>query len=252
MSRLAIVKLLRQRTIKTEFMDPNNLKEENNDSQKYFVNILIRDKKYRQYCGDGKQKIRWLTDCAIFKYEIEYKRKRTCGIAYGLKNENGELCDLESRICDCLNNGAHVLVLLKEEYESEIRERERKIQLEKEKINSKTNSKKNSKNVSRRSLINKLNKDLTDKRNSNSNNDNLNEDNLNKNDEENNEKNEEEEEEKKKFEEEFKTNNEDLLNDEEYKKFLMNNKDNDDDNYLLDDEYINNNYGSNGEDVNAI
>ena len=93
MSRLAIVKLLRQRTIKTEFMDPENLKENENETQKYFVNVLIRDKKYRQYCGEGKQKIRWLTDCAIFKYENEYKRKRTCGIAYGLKNENGELCD---------------------------------------------------------------------------------------------------------------------------------------------------------------
>ena len=34
MSRLAIVKLLRQRTIKTEFMDPENLKENENETQK--------------------------------------------------------------------------------------------------------------------------------------------------------------------------------------------------------------------------
>ena len=241
MSRLAIVKLLRQRTIKTEFMDPDNLKEDENETQKYFVNVLIRDKKYRQYCGEGKQKIRWLTDCAIFKYENEYKRKRTCGIAYGLKNENGELCDLESKICECLTNGAHVLVLLKEEYESEIREREKKIQLEKENlINSKNRSKKNSKNISKTNLIYKLNKDLTDKRKSI-------EDNQTNN-LENNSKNEEDEE-NKKFEEEFKTNNDDLLNDEEYKKFLQNN--NNEDNYI-DDEYVQKNYGSNGEDVNAV
>ena len=241
MSRLAIVKLLRQRTIKTEFMDPENLKENENETQKYFVNVLIRDKKYRQYCGEGKQKIRWLTDCAIFKYENEYKRKKTCGIAYGLKNENGELCDLESKICDCLTNGAHVLVLLKEEYESEIREREKKIQLEKENlINSKNRSKKNSKNISKTNLIYKLNKDLTDKRKSI-------EDNQTNN-LENNSKNEEDEE-NKKFEEEFKTNNDDLLNDEEYKKFLQNN--NNEDNYI-DDEYVQKNYGSNGEDVNAV
>ena len=241
MSRLAIVKLLRQRTIKTEFMDPDNLKEDENETQKYFVNVLIRDKKYRQYCGEGKQKIRWLTDCAIFKYENEYKRKKTCGIAYGLKNENGELCDLESKICDCLTNGAHVLVLLKEEYESEIREREKKIQLEKENlINSKNRSKKNSKNISKTNLIYKLNKDLTDKRKSI-------EDNQTNN-LENNSKNEEDEE-NKKFEEEFKTNNDDLLNDEEYKKFLQNN--NNEDNYI-DDEYVQKNYGSNGEDVNAV
>ena len=51
----------------------------------FFVNILIREKKYRQYCGEGLQKIRWLTDCAIYKYENETK-KTNLGIAYGLKN----------------------------------------------------------------------------------------------------------------------------------------------------------------------
>ena len=242
MSRLAIVKLLRQRTIKTEFMDPENLKENENETQKYFVNVLIRDKKYRQYCGEGKQKIRWLTDCAIFKYENEYKRKRTCGIAYGLKNENGELCDLDSKICECLTNGAHVLVLLKEEYESEIRERERKIQLEKETRN---RSKRTTKNISNNNLINKLNKELREKGDDSQ----TKENNIKNEEEEENKKFEEEE--NKKFEEEFKSNNKDLLNDEEYKKFLLENK-NEDENNFLDDEYIQNNYGSNGEDVNAI
>ena len=90
----------------------------------FFVNILIREKKYRQYCGEGQQKIRWLTDCAIYKYESETK-KTNLGIAYGLKNENGNLCDLNSRIIDNLENGANVLVLLKEEYESEMRERKK-------------------------------------------------------------------------------------------------------------------------------
>ena len=90
----------------------------------FFVNILNREKKYRQYCGEGQQKIRWLTDCAIYKYENETK-KTNLGIAYGLKNENGNLCDLNSRIIDNLENGANVLVLLKEEYESEMRERQK-------------------------------------------------------------------------------------------------------------------------------
>ena len=90
----------------------------------FFVNILIREKKYRQYCGEGLQKIRWLTDCAIYKYENETK-KINLGVAYGLKNENGNLCDLDSRIIDNLENGANVLVLLKEEYESEMRERKK-------------------------------------------------------------------------------------------------------------------------------
>ena len=91
----------------------------------YFLLIyLFVKKKYRQYCGEGLQKIRWLTDCAIYKYENETK-KTNLGIAYGLKNENGNLCDLNSRIIDNLENGANVLVLLKEEYESEMRERKK-------------------------------------------------------------------------------------------------------------------------------
>ena len=65
-----------------------------------------------------------MTDCAIYKYETETK-KTNLGIAYGLKNENGNLCDLNSRIIDNLENGANVLVLLKEEYESEMRERKK-------------------------------------------------------------------------------------------------------------------------------
>ena len=69
-------------------------------------------------------KKRWLTDYAIYKYENETK-KTNLGVAYGLKNENGNLCDLNSRIIDNLENGANVLVLLKEEYESEMRERQK-------------------------------------------------------------------------------------------------------------------------------
>ena len=42
------------------------------------------------------------------------------------KKWNGNLCDLKSRIIDNLENGANVLVLLKEEYESEMRERKKR------------------------------------------------------------------------------------------------------------------------------
>lgn len=91
-----------------------------------FINVLIRDKKFRQYCGEGNQKLRWLTDCAIFKYENANDHKVSCGVAYGLKTENGGLCDLNSTIASTLTNGANVMVLLKEEYEVEMDERNRK------------------------------------------------------------------------------------------------------------------------------
>lgn len=91
-----------------------------------YINVLIRDKKFRQYCGEGNQKLRWLTDCAIFKYENANNHKVSCGVAYGLKTENGGLCDLNSTIASTLTNGANVMVLLKEEYEVEMDERNRK------------------------------------------------------------------------------------------------------------------------------
>ena len=122
MSKLEVVKELRKKTVKQEYINPALL---NDDRETFFVNVLIRGKKFRQYCGDGHQKIRWLTDCAIFKYENGGNKKKNCGIAYGLKNENGDLCDLENTIASCLTNGANVLVLLKEEYDAELRERER-------------------------------------------------------------------------------------------------------------------------------
>jgi hypothetical protein len=122
MSKLEVVKELRKKTVKQDYINPALL---NDDRETFFVNVLIRGKKFRQYCGDGHQKIRWLTDCAIFKYENGGNKKKNCGIAYGLKNENGDLCDLENTIASCLTNGANVLVLLKEEYDAELRERER-------------------------------------------------------------------------------------------------------------------------------
>ena len=122
MSKLEVVKELRKKTVKQEYINPALL---NDDRETFFVNVLIRGRKFRQYCGDGHQKIRWLTDCAIFKYENGGNKKKNCGIAYGLKNENGDLCDLENTIASCLTNGANVLVLLKEEYDAELRERER-------------------------------------------------------------------------------------------------------------------------------
>ena len=122
MSKLEVVKELRKKTVKQDYINPALLDD---DRETFFVNVLIRGKKFRQYCGDGHQKIRWLTDCAIFKYENGGNKKKNCGIAYGLKNENGDLCDLENTIASCFTNGANVLVLLKEEYDAELRERER-------------------------------------------------------------------------------------------------------------------------------
>ena len=94
-------------------------KEEMDDDEPFYVTILIREKSFRQFCGRGHQKLRWLTDCAIFKYEnsSDKRNSSSLGIAYGLKSETGELCNLEHTIAEELTNNANVMVLLKEEYE---------------------------------------------------------------------------------------------------------------------------------------
>ena len=69
----------------------STIKEENND---FYVNVLLKDKKYKIFCGEGKQKLRWLTDVVIHKYE-RYNNT-TCGkvhfimVRNGLWNEAGE------------------------------------------------------------------------------------------------------------------------------------------------------------------
>lgn len=81
----------------------------------FFINVLVKDKKFKIFCGDGNQKLRWLSDVAIFKYESY--NESLCGLAYSIKLENGSLCDLNDSINMVLHNNENVWVLLKEEYE---------------------------------------------------------------------------------------------------------------------------------------
>jgi hypothetical protein len=78
--------------------------------------VLIKDKKYRIFCGDGRQKLRWLTDTAIFKYE-SYCEGNRCGLAYSIKLENGSICDLNDQINSVLENNENVWILFKEEFD---------------------------------------------------------------------------------------------------------------------------------------
>jgi len=46
-------------------------------SQEISIHVMIKEKIFIIYCGEGRQKVRWLTDNAIFKYEALNKTK--CG-----------------------------------------------------------------------------------------------------------------------------------------------------------------------------
>jgi hypothetical protein len=86
-----------------------------NFNQGIFVNVLIKDKKFKIFCSDGRQKLRWLTDNAILKYQNMFSGRG--GIAYGLKLENGDICNLNEKIVDIIKNNENVWILLKEEFD---------------------------------------------------------------------------------------------------------------------------------------
>jgi hypothetical protein len=87
--------------------------EEASDS--IYCNVFIKDKKFRIYCGQGKQKLRWLTDVAIYNYKAY--SGQICGLACFVKLEDGNICELEEVIKDTVKSNENVWVMFKEEYE---------------------------------------------------------------------------------------------------------------------------------------
>jgi hypothetical protein len=119
----------------------------------FYCNVLIKDKKFKIFCGEGKQTLRWLTDVAIFKYKAY--SANSCGIACYIKLEDGNVCDLEEQICKTLQNNENVWILFKEEYEVYLEEMNKKYlpfvplvnQTNKEKMPSNMTSNKTLKNI---------------------------------------------------------------------------------------------------------
>ncbi len=77
------------------------------------VNVHVRDKHYPIFCGNGSQKVRWLSDVALHRYE--HFEASDPGLAKGMRYENGQLVDMDAIITDKLENDVHVWVILKED-----------------------------------------------------------------------------------------------------------------------------------------
>lgn len=92
-----------------------NKDNKSNYSEEIFANVLIKDKKFKIFCGDGRQKLRWLTDVAILK--LQKLNEERISVAYGIKLENGEICNLNENIANSIKNNENVWVLLREEYD---------------------------------------------------------------------------------------------------------------------------------------
>ena len=63
------------------------------------VNVHVRDQMFPVFCGQGTQRVKWLSDVALHRYE-SFNSTSDPGLAKGMRFENGELLDLESMIND--------------------------------------------------------------------------------------------------------------------------------------------------------
>ena len=51
------------------------------------INVHVRDQMFPIFCGVGSQKIRWLSDVALHRYE--HFNSQDPGLAKGMRFENG-------------------------------------------------------------------------------------------------------------------------------------------------------------------
>lgn len=77
------------------------------------VNVHVRDQMFPIFCGSATQKVRWLSDVALHRYEHFFGVDP--GLAKGMRYENGTLIDMDNIICDKLENEIHIWVILKED-----------------------------------------------------------------------------------------------------------------------------------------
>ena len=66
------------------------------------INVHVRDQQFAVFCGAGTQKIRWLSDVALHRYE--HFHAGDPGLAKGMRYENGTLIDMEVAVCDKLES----------------------------------------------------------------------------------------------------------------------------------------------------
>jgi hypothetical protein len=79
------------------------------------VNVHVRDQMFPIFCGSGTQRIRWLSDVALHRYEHFNGAGSDPGLAKGMRFENGDLIDIESIISNKLKAEEHVWVILNED-----------------------------------------------------------------------------------------------------------------------------------------
>ena len=77
------------------------------------MTVHVRDQHFQIFCGAGTQKIRWLSDVALHRYQ--HFHNQDPGLAKGMRFESGTMIDMEQVIHRELESESHVWVILKED-----------------------------------------------------------------------------------------------------------------------------------------
>lgn len=75
--------------------------------------VHLKDQMFEIECGGGRQRVQWLGDVAVHRYQLFLGVD--LGPCEGLKLEVGEALNLSNTIADSLPAGTHVWVLLKDD-----------------------------------------------------------------------------------------------------------------------------------------
>ena len=92
-------------------------KTHENELIEFNVNVTVREKTYKIFCS-SRQKIRWLIDVAMHKYDRNFafnsgKLLIIIGLPYAVKLDSNDLCSIEENINTILRNNDHITILLK-------------------------------------------------------------------------------------------------------------------------------------------
>merc|ERR1712032_1001613 len=78
------------------------------------IRVHVREKTYTVSCGDGGQRISWLANVGIVRYDDKTKGMEL-GPPRGVRLKNGTSLNVDDVVCVRLTDGEEVWVLLKED-----------------------------------------------------------------------------------------------------------------------------------------
>merc|ERR1712048_1551202 len=78
------------------------------------VKVHVREKTFTVSCGDGGQRISWLANVGIVRYD-EKTKGMELGAPRGVRLEDGTRLNMDDVVCTRLSDDADVWVILKED-----------------------------------------------------------------------------------------------------------------------------------------